>query len=220
MQDKLTPSEQLGDLLRQAGDNDAALSAYQKANVPHKVIEGLAAKGDFTELSRFSASQVRHSERQIWNSAQHALLPLHCIWHLGLDTAGQLSRLVLGWLQGYKPDYMYLLQRMMMDNPEAAVNLAKMVAKQPGPPIELNTMADLFLQRNMVREATAFLLEVLQDNKPEHDKLQTKVRAGSRSCMPRTRLLLGLQRQACLLAGLFTGLAVVCFVWRCKHQVL
>ena len=63
-----------------------------------------------------------------------------------------------------------------MDSPEGAVNLAKTVAKQPGPPIDLNTMADLFLQRNMVREATAFLLDVLQDNLPEHDKLQTKVR--------------------------------------------
>ena len=77
--------------------------------------------------------------------------------------------------QGHKPDYMYLLQRMMMDNPEAAVSLAKMVARQPGPPIDLNTMADLFLQRSMVREATAFLLDVLTDNKPEHDRLQTKV---------------------------------------------
>lgn len=47
---------------------------------------------------------------------------------------------------GYKPDYLYLMQRMMMDNPEAAVNLAKMVARQPGPPIDLNTMTDLFLQ--------------------------------------------------------------------------
>ena len=28
---------------------------------------------------------------------------------------------------GHKPDYLYLLQKMMMDNPEAAVNLAKMV---------------------------------------------------------------------------------------------
>ena len=57
-QDKLTPSEQLGDLLRQAGDNDAALKCYQTANVPQKVIEGLAAKGDFTELSRYTSSQV------------------------------------------------------------------------------------------------------------------------------------------------------------------
>ena len=78
---------------------------------------------------------------------------------------------------GYKPDYLYLMQRLMMDNPEAAVNLAKMIAKQPGPPMDLNTLADLFLQRNAVREATAFLLDVLQENKPEHDKLQTKVDA-------------------------------------------
>ena len=80
-------------------------------------------------------------------------------------------------MQGYKPDYMFLLQRTMMDSPEAAVNLAKMIAKQPGPPIELNVMSDLFLQRNMVREATAFLLDVFSDNNPEHEKLQTKVGA-------------------------------------------
>ena len=98
---------------------------------------GLAGKGDFQELMRFS---------------------------------GQA---------GYKPDYLYLMQRLMMDNPEAAVNLAKMIAKQPGPPIDLNTLADLFLQRNAVREATAFLLDVLQENKPEHDKLQTKVRSST-----------------------------------------
>ena len=89
-------------------------------------------------------------------------------------------------MQGYKPDYMYLLQRTMMDSPDAAVNLAKMIAKQPGPPIELNVIADLFLQRNMVREATAFLLEVLQDNNPEHEKLQTKV---SRSLLKHNQTL-------------------------------
>ena len=37
-------------------------------------------------------------------------------------------------------------------------------------------MTDLFLQRNAVREATAFLLDALQDNKPEQAQLQTKVR--------------------------------------------
>ena len=52
-QDKLTPSEELGDLMRRAGDNEAALGIYQKANVPQKVIEGLAAKGDFEALSKF-----------------------------------------------------------------------------------------------------------------------------------------------------------------------
>ncbi len=46
---------------------------------------------------------------------------------------------------------------------------------QPGPPLDLNSMADLFLQRNMVREATAFLLDVLQDNDPKNAVLQTKL---------------------------------------------
>ena len=67
------PSEQLGDLLRQAGDNDAALSCYQKANVPHKVIEGLAAKGDFTELSQYSSSQVGASPQPVSTLLEIAL---------------------------------------------------------------------------------------------------------------------------------------------------
>ncbi len=58
-QDKLEPSEGLGDLLKRAGDPDAALACYQKANVPGKVIEGLAAKGDFEALSKFTAAQAR-----------------------------------------------------------------------------------------------------------------------------------------------------------------
>ena len=52
-QDKLEPSEALGDLLRRAGDNDAALAVFQRANIPGKVIEGLAAKGDFDALSKY-----------------------------------------------------------------------------------------------------------------------------------------------------------------------
>ncbi len=62
-QDKLEPSEQLGDLLKRAGDNEAALQCYQKANVTQKVVEGLAAKGDFAELTRFSGTQVWHRGR-------------------------------------------------------------------------------------------------------------------------------------------------------------
>jgi hypothetical protein len=34
----------------------------------------------------------------------------------------------------------------MMNNPSGAVSLAKMVAKQTPPPVDINTMADLFLQ--------------------------------------------------------------------------
>ncbi len=98
-----------------------------------KVVEALAAKGDFEELAKYTSST------------------------------------------GATPDYMFLLQSLMMSNPDAAVNLAKLVAKQPGPPIDLNSLTDLFLQRNMVREATAFLLDVLQDDDPRNAVLQTKV---------------------------------------------
>ena len=45
-------------MLKQAGDREAALQCYQKANVPQKVIEGLAAKGDFAALTQFSGQQV------------------------------------------------------------------------------------------------------------------------------------------------------------------
>ena len=42
-------------------------------------------------------------------------------------------------------------QSLMMNNPAGAVSLAKMAIKQVPPPFEANTVADLFLQRNMVR---------------------------------------------------------------------
>lgn len=60
-------------------------------------------------------------------------------------------------------NYMALLQQLMMTNPNGAVSLAKMVVKQTPPPsgCDTNSVADLFLQRNMVREATAFLLDAL-----------------------------------------------------------
>jgi clathrin heavy chain len=130
---KLTASEELGDLYRSTQDWDTALAIYQKCGASGKVVEALAAKGDFEKLAEYTRAS------------------------------------------GATPDYLFLLQRLMTDSPEAAVNLAKTVAKQPGPPLDLNTMADLFLQRNMVKEATAFLLDVLQEDKQDQGVLQTKL---------------------------------------------
>ncbi|KFM22783.1 Clathrin heavy chain 1 [Auxenochlorella protothecoides] len=130
---KLSASEELGDLFRGAGDWDAALAVYRAAGAQGKVVEALAAKGDFEELGRYAATT------------------------------------------GSQPDYLFLLQSLLRDSPEAAVGLAKAVARQPGPPLDLNTMADLFLQRNAVKEATAFLLDALADDAPAHAALQTKL---------------------------------------------
>eukprot|EP00897_Mesotaenium_endlicherianum_P006181 jgi/Mesen1/5591/ME000281S04647 len=77
---------------------------------------------------------------------------------------------------GYTPDYMWLLQTMLRTNPQGAVNFALMMSQmEGGPPLDFNTITDLFLQRNMIREATSFLLDVLKPNLPEHAMLQTKV---------------------------------------------
>ncbi|KAG4987873.1 hypothetical protein JHK84_030456 [Glycine max] len=77
---------------------------------------------------------------------------------------------------GYTPDYMFLLQTILRTDPQGAVNFALMMAQMEGGcPIDYNTITDLFLQRNLIREATAFLLDVLKPNLPEHGYLQTKV---------------------------------------------
>ncbi|KAB2607101.1 Clathrin heavy chain 2 [Pyrus ussuriensis x Pyrus communis] len=52
---------------------------------------------------------------------------------------------------------------------QGAVNFALMMSQMEGGcPIDYNTITDLFLQRNLIREATAFLLDVLKPNLPEH----------------------------------------------------
>ncbi|KAE8723368.1 Clathrin heavy chain 1 [Hibiscus syriacus] len=77
---------------------------------------------------------------------------------------------------GYTPDYLFLLQTILRTDPQGAVNFALMMSQmEEGCPVDYNTITDLFLQRNLIREATAFLLDVLKPNLPEHGFLQTKV---------------------------------------------
>ncbi|CAL0315619.1 unnamed protein product [Lupinus luteus] len=77
---------------------------------------------------------------------------------------------------GYAPDYLFLLQTILRTDPQGAVNFALMMSQMEGGcPVDFNTITDLFLQRNLIREATAFLLDVLKPNLPEHGYLQTKV---------------------------------------------
>ncbi|XP_078181604.1 clathrin heavy chain 1 isoform X1 [Carex rostrata] len=77
---------------------------------------------------------------------------------------------------GYTPDYLFLLQTILRADPQGAVNFSLMMSQMEGGcPVDYNTITDLFLQRNLIREATAFLLDVLKPNLPEHAFLQTKV---------------------------------------------
>ncbi|CAH8354698.1 unnamed protein product [Eruca vesicaria subsp. sativa] len=76
----------------------------------------------------------------------------------------------------YTPDYLFLLQTILRTDPEGAVSFALMMSEMKGGcPVDFNTITDLFLQRNLIREATKFLLVVLKPNLPEQAFLQTKV---------------------------------------------
>lgn len=71
---KLAASEELGDLFKGASDWDTAQAIYQQAGASGKVVEALAAKGDFDQLVRRRGwkAGVAHS--------QGAWLMLVCTW--------------------------------------------------------------------------------------------------------------------------------------------
>lgn len=76
---------------------------------------------------------------------------------------------------GYHPEWTQILQNMVVLNPEGAVHLAQMLVNQDSAKVDLEAVADLFLQRNMVQQTTSFLLDALKNNKPEEGGLQTKL---------------------------------------------
>ncbi|CAB9523353.1 Clathrin heavy chain 1 [Seminavis robusta] len=77
---------------------------------------------------------------------------------------------------GFKMDYSNMLNQLLFNNPQGALDLAKgLVNAEGGPLIDIQATAEAFLSSNRVQETTAFLLEALKDNKPEHAYLQTKL---------------------------------------------
>jgi clathrin heavy chain len=77
---------------------------------------------------------------------------------------------------GFQMDYSNMLNQLLFSNPQGALDLAKgLVNAEGGPLIDIQATAEAFLSSNRVQETTAFLLEALKDNKPEHAYLQTKL---------------------------------------------
>lgn len=80
----------------------------------------------------------------------------------------------------YQADWTYLLQLVMQRNPAAAVPLAQMLlTPQPnGAPLaDVNTIVDIFVQRGLVKEASAILFDVVKaaGDRPEMAALQTRL---------------------------------------------
>ncbi|KAI1134523.1 clathrin heavy chain [Hypoxylon sp. FL0543] len=77
---------------------------------------------------------------------------------------------------GYQPDWITLLQHIVRTNPERGAEFATSLAShQGGSLVDIERVVDVFQAQGMVQQATAFLLEALKDNKPEHGHLQTRL---------------------------------------------
>ncbi|KAG0341984.1 hypothetical protein BG004_005793 [Podila humilis] len=77
---------------------------------------------------------------------------------------------------GYTPDYAMLLQHVMRMDPDNGTEFATLLANnEAGPLVDLEKVVDVFMSQNMIQQATAFLLEALKDNLPQHAHLQTRL---------------------------------------------
>ncbi|KAI1498271.1 clathrin heavy chain [Biscogniauxia marginata] len=77
---------------------------------------------------------------------------------------------------GYQPDWITLLQHIVRTNPERGAEFASSLANHEGGSlIDIERVVDVFQSQGMVQQATAFLLDALKDNRPEHANLQTRL---------------------------------------------
>lgn len=77
---------------------------------------------------------------------------------------------------GYQPEYTSLLQHIVRSNPEKGAEFAsQLVNNEAGPLIDIDRVVDVFLSQNLIQQVTAFLLDVLKDDRPEHAALQTRL---------------------------------------------
>lgn len=71
-------------------------------------------------------------------------------------------------------DYMSMFREMIPRDPEGALTAVKsLYLKDPN--INVYGIAEIFLQNNRIKEMSAFLVECMQQNKPEDGPWQTKV---------------------------------------------
>ncbi|PGH15842.1 hypothetical protein AJ80_05373 [Polytolypa hystricis UAMH7299] len=95
----------------------------------------------------------------------------------GFAETGQFDKILTYSKQvGYQPDYVQLLQHIVRVNPEKCAEFAAQLANdESGALVDLDRVVDVFVSQNMIQQATAFLLDALKDNKPEHGPLQTRL---------------------------------------------
>ncbi|KAL3953789.1 hypothetical protein ACCO45_011745 [Purpureocillium lilacinum] len=95
----------------------------------------------------------------------------------GFAETGQFDKILPYAAQtGYQPDYIQLLQHIIRVNPEKGAEFATALANsEQGPLVDFERVCDIFQSQGMIQQATAFLLDALKENKPEHARLQTRL---------------------------------------------
>lgn len=78
---------------------------------------------------------------------------------------------------GYRCDYSFMLQQIVRQNPPGALEFAKKLCSPDSGTqlLDANSILEIFMAMNLLREATAFLLEALKGNRKEEGFLQTKL---------------------------------------------
>lgn len=95
----------------------------------------------------------------------------------GFAQTGQFDKILPYSAQtGYQPDYISLLRDIVRIDPEKGAEFATALANsEQGPLVDFERVLDIFQSQGMVQQATAFLLDALKENKPEHARLQTRL---------------------------------------------
>ncbi|XP_040566519.1 LOW QUALITY PROTEIN: clathrin heavy chain 1 [Lepeophtheirus salmonis] len=89
---------------------------------------------------------------------------------------GQYQKIVLYAKKvGYTPDYIFILRNIMRTNPDSGAQFAQMLVVDDEPLAEISQVVDVFMEKNMVQQCTAFLLEALKNNRPSEGPLQTRL---------------------------------------------
>jgi clathrin heavy chain len=149
-QDKLTCTEELGDIVKQK-DPALALQIYNKAHATTKVLQSCIEQGKIEKIGTF-INQMRENSRNL-NSSQ-----------------SEFS----------SPDFIGCLETLISSgNPasiEASVKLAQeLLSDRQRKKGEVEKIINIFVQRHRYKEVTKVLLEYLKDDLPEDADLQTKL---------------------------------------------
>ncbi|KAF7458261.1 putative clathrin heavy chain [Cryptosporidium felis] len=158
-EEKLTFSEELGDLLLQAGEKKLALRVFTKCSPqnPTRILQTLIEIGDFSQVSQFIKDQKASNWPTITTDIRSLLNSL-LIANNVHATVEFVRAVLLPPAAGQQPDSSGSL-------PHTALDLN----------IDKPAIVEIFVSHSKFKEITSILLDHLKANRPEDGPLQTKL---------------------------------------------